>query len=152
MAKRATKREKDPFELILKGERITITKRTRRGEFKIAFPLPSDLRQIDILVAERLDGKPISSFSESSISNIRAYATLDVIIVSAPKWWEKLDSSEQCPDDDLVRSLYRSYLRHYAKIQKLLSDGRFGKDVGQIDVGEETETVDDGTFQDITHG
>ena len=143
----------DPLEAIISGERLTETVKTRRGEFTLAFPLPKDLRRIEVTVASRLDGQPSSTFSADTIQNIRAYATLDTVVVDAPEWWDKLDSAEDCPDDDLIIDLYRRYLRLYNQTQKAL--GRGGKlrgSVGKIESKDPPETVDSGAFSGIADG
>jgi len=143
---------KDPLEIILNGEQITETINTRRGKFVIAFPLPSDLRKIEIEVARMLNGNAASSFSSDTLSNFRAYATLDVVIKEAPKWWNDLESAENCPDDNLIMELYRRYLQFYRKVQKALSRGRFGSDVGKIKSRTEDEALADKPFSGIANG
>ena len=116
-------KKRDPMEMLLKGEKITFTKATRRGKFTIQFPLPSDLRRIELLLSEMLQGKPIDSFTKQAIADMRVYATLDIVVVDSPDWWKQLVSSEKCPDNELVSELYRSYLRFYGKVQTLMADG-----------------------------
>ncbi len=53
----------DPLEISLKGEKIKTRIETKRGSFEISLPLPRDLRKIELLVAQRLEGENINSFS-----------------------------------------------------------------------------------------
>ena len=142
----------DPLEILLSGERLTKTEKTRRGEFVLAFPLPSDLRRIEVRVAGMLEGQPASSFPPATLANFRAYATLDVVIVNAPEWWEDMESPEQCPDDELVTDLYGRYLRFYRETQRILTRGRSGLSVGKIKRKNKAEVVDDAPFQGLANG
>lgn len=143
--------KKDPLEMILDGTPIVKEINTKRGKFTIALPLPRDIREIEVEVAMKLEGNPISSFTNKTIGNFRAYATLDKVIIKAPKWWEDLESSEECPDDSLIVELYGSYLRLYSTSQKEISKSRFkGKsEVGKARIKE--KAVGDGAFSDITN-
>lgn len=152
MSKNQENKKKDPLEMILNGEAITKTISTKRGKFTIALPLPRDIREIEVEVAGKLNGLPMNSFSIDSISNFRAYSTLDRVITDAPEWWEEMESSEECPDDDLVAELYRGYLQFYRTSQKNISKSRFR---GKSEVGKartKNKNMGDGAFSDITHG
>ncbi len=118
-------KKKGVLELILSGERLTKKVSTKRGIFVIGFPLPRDLREIEIAIAGMLENNSIESFSNEQISNFRAYATLDKMIINAPGWWNKLNSSEDCPDDKLIMNLYRRYLRFYGETQELINKSGF---------------------------
>lgn len=136
-------KKKDIFELLLSGEKITEEISTLRGKFIMNYPLPRDLRAIEIRVAEMLSGQPEFSFPPQQLSNFRAYATLDNVISSGPDWYEEMESWEDCPDDELVVELYRRYLQLYKKIQKRIqATGVRGKP-GGTKRGDEAETVGD---------
>lgn len=144
--------KKDPLELILSGESIKKEVKTKRGKFTFALPLPRNIREIEVEVASRLGGLPSSSFSMSTIGNFRCYATLDRVITDAPDWWNEMETSEECPDDDLVTELYRRYLQFYTNSQKSISQSKFR---GTSEVGKvrtKSKTMGDGAFSDITHG
>lgn len=142
--------EKDPLELILSGQKIKEVVKTRRGEFEITYPLPSDLRKVDFAVASIIGDRNIASFTKDAIFNIRLYCTLDVVITKAPSWWDKLESADQCADDDLCLRLYEKYVKFYNEIQRVLSEGTYGKDVGSAKLRSENKAVDSGAFSGIT--
>ncbi len=144
--------EKDPLELILSGESVEKVFNTKRGKFTMALPLPRDIREIEVEVASRLNGLPIDSFSKDTISNFRVYVTLDKIITNAPEWWENMDSSEECPDDDLIIELYRGYLQFYKSSQKGIARSKFRDNVKVGKTRNKTKNVDDGTFSGIAYG
>lgn len=143
---------KDPFNFLLSGKKLTRKLKTHRGVFTITFPLPSDLRKIEYRLADMLDGRSVTSFTSRALSDMKAYATLDVVITDGPAWWKALEAADQCPDDSLIEKLYRGYLRHYRKVQKALSSDEPGEDVGDDILGDSTENVDDAAFSDLTHG
>lgn len=117
--------KKDALERILSGERISCKVKTKRGIFIINYPLPRDLRKIEVSVARMLDGMSESSFSKGQIASFRAYATLDEVIIEAPEWWDNLESAEDCPDDDLITKIYARYLRFYKKVQESIIESGF---------------------------
>ena len=131
-------KKKDVLELILSGENLTKKTKTKRGTFTIRFPLPRDLRVIEVKVAEMLDGKPLDSFSTSQVGNFRAYATLNRVIVDGPDWWKKLDSSEDCPDDILITTLYGRYLRFYHNTQESINKSGYEGGIGTGESGSQT--------------
>ena len=125
----------DLLDLILSGQRLQEVVSTRRGEFVINFPLPSDQREIELEVADMLGGRPVASFTGDALANFRAYATLKKVIAKAPKWWSKLKSPEECPDVDLTAELYRRYLRFHQTTQKALADGESRSEAGVVQPG-----------------
>jgi len=142
----------DILATLLSGERITETIKTKRGVFIIALPLPRDVRIIEVTIAERLRGQPIASFTTTTIALVRAYATLDTVMVESPDWWRELQSAEDCPDDALIMNLYRRYLQFYEQVQGKIDKSRFG---GAIEVGKartKAKPVDNGAFSGVANG
>jgi len=135
--------KKDALELILSGERLTKKVKSKRGIFVIAFPLPKDLRKIEINVARMMDGLAAKSFDRTQIASFRAYATLDEVILDGPEWWNKLESSEGCPDDELITYLYGRYLRFYQSTQKAINESGYGRDDGVGKSKTKSEVVGD---------
>ena len=109
----------------------------------MAFPLPRDLRNIEIAVARMIEGLPADSFSKEQIANFRAYATLEKVLVDSPKWWQKLDSPEDCPDDELIKFLYGRYVRLYKSTQKSIGKSGFSGDDGVGKPKEKAEALGD---------
>jgi hypothetical protein len=107
-----------------------------------------------VLLAERFNGQNLNNIPEKTIRNYEVYATLDVVVVEGPKWWDKLDSSEDCPDDDLILALYRGYLRFYGAIRRKIvgSDGQPGGEPAKGAAPAEEEAVGPGAFQGLAHG
>lgn len=141
------------MEKLLKGEEIFETVETDRGTFKIKYPRPRLLRTIQILLADRFMGQNLNNIPENTVRNHEVYATLDMVVVEAPEWWDKLETSEDCPDDALISELYRRYLRFYRKIQQKI--GNSGTESGENNSGQPSgakkEAVDNGAFQGLAN-
>jgi hypothetical protein len=133
-----TKDETDPLEHILNGGRLTKTFKTKRGEFIMAFPLPSDLRAIEIDVAGMLDGNPQTSFNPNILADFRAYATLRRMITNAPEWWNNLQDPEQCPDTPFVIDLYGRYLRFCKETREAVAKSSYRGTVGVVRHSDDT--------------
>lgn len=145
-------KKKDILEMILSGERYTKEINTKRGKFVFALPLPRDIRKIRNRACELQEGLPESAFPPGVIANNLCYATLDEVIVAAPDWWNNLESSEDCPDDEFIVDLYRRYLRFYQEVQTAISKSKFG---GDTEVGKprtKNEAVGAGAFSGVAHG
>jgi len=134
--------KKDVLELILSGEQLTRKVKTKRGTFVIAFPLPKDLREIEINTVRMMDGLPADSFTKDQLATFRAYATLEKIIVEAPEWWKNLESSEDCPDDNLITFLYGRYLHFYKSTQKAIGESGFARSSGGSGAKAKGKAVD----------
>ena len=139
---------------LLSGQDIFNTVETRRGVFTMKFPRPRVLRQIQVLLAQRFEGVDLGKLPEKQVRNFEIYATLDVVVVKAPQWWDDLESSEDCPDDKLIVDLYRRYLRFYNRVQSEMSGGDQGPEEGPAEgsPGGEEETVGHGSLSGLTHG
>jgi hypothetical protein len=143
----------DTLKRLLSGEDLFDTIDTVRGQFTLKFPRPRVLRQIQVLLSQRFADADLSKMAPATLRFYEIYATLDVIIVKAPQWWDDLDSSEDCPDDKLIGELYRRYLRFYNRIQSEI--GGIGTESGTKPAkgtsdAKETPLVD-GAFSGIAH-
>jgi len=137
------KEKSDALEMLLKGEIVRCKIKTKRGIFTIRYPLPKDIREIEIEVARMLEGMPESSFSKEQIASFRAYATLDKVVMDAPEWWNNLDSAESCPDDSLIMRLYGRYLRLYKSTQESIVGSGFDGNFEGSQTKGENEVVGD---------
>lgn len=142
----------DLFEMILNGKVPKETVQTRRGKFVIRFPLPHELREIELALAVMLQGQPVSAFSNGMLLNFRVYATLDKVLVEVPAWWKKMEGAEKCPDDALITELYRRYLQFYSEIQDRLAGRPAREKTGEGTADNKDEAVVDGAFSGVTHG
>ena len=149
-----TKEMNETLKKLLSGEDIFETIDTERGQFTIKFPRPRVLRQIQVLLSQRFQGVDLGNMPEKTVRFYEIYATLDIVVVKAPQWWDDLDSSEDCPDDKLVSDLYRRYLRFYNRIQAEIDGAPAGSGEGAnagAAPGKEAP-LGGGAFSDIAHG
>lgn len=142
------------MERLLKGEEFYETVETDRGTFKLRYLRPRLQRAVQVLLANRFAGQNLNNIPASALKGFELYALLDVAVVEAPKWWDKLETSEDCPDEKLVLELYRRYLRFYNSIQQKI--GNDGSEPGESDSEQSSENkkkaVDTGAFQGIANG
>jgi hypothetical protein len=139
---------------LLKGEDIFETVETAVGTFKIKYPRPADFRKIQILLSSRFPGIDLNNIKDRDATVFEIYATLDVVVVEAPQWWDGLESSEMCPDEGLINKLNKEYLRLYKEIQSKVNGNydESGNDIKKQHLSDKKETVDTGAFSDITNG
>lgn len=143
----------DTMKRLLSGEDLFETVDTERGQFTIKFPRPRILRQIQVLLAQRFADVDLGKMAPATLRFYEIYATLDIVIVKAPQWWDDLNSSEDCPDDKLIGDLYRRYLRFYNRIQSEIGGAGAGprEEPGKSASGTQEAPVVDGAFSGITH-
>ena len=91
--------------------------------------LNSELQQclpdkIDIARATSsgIGGKPLNSIQAVDYEYARMIATLDVVIVESPEWW---DSAGFCPDDDFLFELWAFFLKSEKKYSKNIKKNSF---------------------------
>ena len=78
----------DLFTQLIMGKDVIEEVETSRGRFKIKYPKAADLLTIGKVAAIRRGYKPQDAFDqETEMINIMA-STLDVVVVSGPKWFE----------------------------------------------------------------
>jgi len=144
----------ETLETLLNGEDLYETVETKRGSFTIKYPRPKVLRQIQLLLASRFHGQNLNHIPQQTIRNYEVYASLDIVITEAPKWWNELETSEDCPDDAFIMDLYGRYLRFYNRIQQKIGNTgtEHGKSYRKKSGSSKKEVVDHGTFQGLTHG
>jgi len=84
-----TEEQKDDlFTDLIKGKDVIEEIETSRGRFTVKFQKAADILAIGKLTAARRGYKPPDAFdSETEMINVMA-STLDVVVVSGPKWYE----------------------------------------------------------------
>lgn len=102
----------DLFRSIVMGKDITEEIKTEKGVFIVKFPRLRDVEAIGRLTAFRLNGIPAHCFDADSYELMQRIATLDVITVSGPSWYE-LAKKEQpgfswrdIPSMELINEVY----------------------------------------------
>ena len=121
------------FNSIVMGKDITETIHTSKGEFKVKYPRARDIQQIGKLQAYRLGGVSIDSFDKNILAMMQQIATLDVIIISGPSWYENAKKENinfswlDIPSQAYIMEVYAKAYEFRLKVQKLIeSDGKEG--------------------------
>ena len=123
----------DLFNSIVLGKDVTETIKTSRGDFKIKFPRARDIQQIGRLQALRLNGISIECFDKNVLALIQEIATLDVVVLEGPSWYENAKKENlnfswlDIPSQAFIQEVYAKAYEFRLKVQKLIeSDGREG--------------------------
>jgi len=84
-----TEEQKDDlFTKLILGKDVTETVETSKGKFVIKYPKTADLLAIGKIAAYRRNYRPPECFdAETEMINIMT-STLDLVVVSGPKWFE----------------------------------------------------------------
>ena len=123
----------DMFNSIVMGKDVTETIKTSRGNFKVKFPRARDIQQIGRLQALRLNGIPIECFDRNVLALIQEIATLDVVVIEGPSWYENAKKENtnfswlDIPSQAFIHEVYALAYEFRLKVQKLLeSDNKDG--------------------------
>lgn len=122
------------FTAIIRGKDITEVVKTSKGDFKIKFPRAKDIESIGRLTAIRLNGIPAQCFDRATYSLMQEIATLDILTVSGPSWWElaKKDNPEfswqDIPSQKFIQEVYALAYNFRTEVQdKIDGDPQSGR-------------------------
>ena len=133
----------DLFNSIVLGKDVTETIKTSRGDFKVKFPRARDIQQIGRLQALRLNGIPVECFDKNVLAFIQEIATLDVVVLEGPAWYENAKKENinfswlDIPSQAYIQEVYAKAYDFRLEVQKLLESN--GKD-GNIEVAAVSDT------------
>lgn len=119
-----TEKINELFRSIVMGEDVTEIIKTKRGDFKVKFPRQRDLENIARLTAFRLNGIPASCFDAYSYNIMQQIATLDVVVISGPAWFELAKkennnfSWRDIPSLPLIQEVYARAYEFRQKVQE----------------------------------
>ena len=123
----------DMFNSIVMGNDVTETVKTSRGDFKVKFPRARDIQQIGRLQALRLNGIPIECFDRNVLALIQEIATLDIVVLEGPSWYENAKKENvnfswlDIPSQAFIQEVYAKAYEFRLKVQKLIeSDNKDG--------------------------
>lgn len=138
----------DMFNSIVMGKDVTETIKTSRGEFKVKFPRARDIQQIGRLQALRLNGIPIECFDRNVLALIQEVATLDVIVLEGPNWYENARKENinfswlDIPSQAFIQEVYALAYEFRLKVQKQLESNN--KD-GNSELAAVSDVKDNGS-------
>ncbi|MCR5436125.1 MAG: hypothetical protein K6E97_03565 [Treponema sp.] len=121
------------FNSIVMGKEVTEIIKTSRGDFKVKFPRARDIQQIGRLQALRLNGISIECFDVNVLALIQEIATLDVVVLEGPPWYENAKKENMnfswldIPSQAYIQEVYALAYDFRLKVQKLIeSDNKEG--------------------------
>ena len=126
------------FNSIVMGKDVTENINTSRGDFKIKYPRARDIQQIGRLQALRLNGIPIDCFDKNILALIQEVATLDVIVLEGPAWYENARKENvnfswaDIPSQSFIQEVYAKAYEFRIKVQKLVEDDGKERDKGLV--------------------
>lgn len=146
----------DMFNSIVLGKDVTETIKTSRGDFKVKFPRARDIQQIGRLQALRLNGIPVECFDKNVLAFIQEIATLDVVVLEGPAWYENAKKENinfswlDVPSQAYIQEVYAKAYDFRLKVQELLeSNGNNGN--SKVDSVSDTKDNDSpGLFDGIS--
>ena len=116
----------DMFNSIVMGKDVTEKIKTSRGDFKVKYPRARDIQQIGRLQALRLNGIPFECFDRNALALIQEVATLDVVVLEGPAWYENAKKENvnfswaDIPVQSYIQEVYAKAYEFRLKVQKLL--------------------------------
>ena len=121
------------FNAIVMGKEVTEIIKTSRGDFKVKFPRARDIQAIGRLQALRLNGIPVDCFDKNVLAFIQEVATLDIVVLEGPAWYENAKKENinfswlDIPSQSFIQEVYAQAYSFRLKVQKLIeSDGNKG--------------------------
>jgi hypothetical protein len=146
----------DFFTKLVTGKDATEDVGTGRGVFTVKYPKSKDLLTIGRLMAMRRSFKPPESFdAETEMVNTMA-STLDVVVVSGPKWFEDAKNANlnfsflEVPSRAFLAELYgKAYSFREEAEQRLVQAGEPADKRVPAETGDDGP-VDGGAFGGIS--
>jgi hypothetical protein len=142
----------DLFTKLITGKDVTETVETSRGKFVVKYPIARDLILIGKIAAYRRGGKPPEMFDAESEGINRMVSTLDVIVVSGPKWFEdakakdKNFSFEEVPSRVFLDELYGKAHSFRVEVEQRLNPPEGSADKPVPSKTGDDDAVDGGAF------
>ena len=124
----------DLFASIIQGKDVTEVIKTKRGDFKIKFPRMKDIETIGRLTAYRLNGIPAKCFDEATYMLMNQIATLDILTVSGPAWFELAKKEnpnfgwKDIPSQSLIQEAYAKAYNFRTEVQKKIESDTVATD------------------------
>jgi hypothetical protein len=154
-----TDHEKDEFFTnMVMGKDVTEEVDTGRGKFTVKYPKLKDMISIGRIAAHRRDYKPASAFDmQTEMYNIMA-STLDVVVVSGPKWYEgakdanKNFSFVEVPSREFISELYGKAYSFREQVDKRLDSDSGAADKRLPAKAGADDAVDGGAFGGLASG
>ena len=146
----------DMFNSIVMGKDVTEIIKTSRGDFKVKFPRARDIQQIGRLQALRLNGIAIECFDRNVLALIQEIATLDVVILEGPHWYENAKKENvnfswlDIPSQAYIQEVYAKAYEFRLKVQKQLESNDKEGNTEMAAVSDNEDNGSPGLFDKIS--
>lgn len=146
----------DLFGNIIRGKDVTETIKTSRGDFKVKFPRTKDLEAIGRVLAYRLNGLSVQSMDPSVYNLMQQIATLDVIIISGPAWYENAKkegsfvSWGDIPIQSFIQEVYALAYSFREEVQNELEQDKKDSDSKVVPVNSDNVPDSTGLFEGMS--
>jgi hypothetical protein len=147
----------DYFTKMVMGKDVTEDIETDKGTFVVKHPKSRDLISIGRVAAARRNYKPIEGFdAETEMVNVMA-STLDVVVVSGPKWFEdakrtnKNFSFLEVPSRVFLAELYGKAYSFREKVELRLNQNEGSADKRISPEESDDDPVDGGAFGGLSN-
>ena len=144
------------FNSIVMGKDVTEYIHTSKGDFKVKYPRARDIQQIGKLQAYRLGGVPAESFDKTIFAMIQQIATLDVLVIEGPAWYENAKKENQnfswldIPSQAFIMEVFNLLYTFRLKVQKLLESDSNEGNKGLDSVSDTKDNGGPGLFDGIS--
>lgn len=146
----------DMFNSIVMGKDVTEKIKTSRGDFKVKYPRARDLQQIGRLQALRLNGIPFECFDRNALALIQEVATLDVVVLEGPAWYENAKKENvnfswaDIPVQSYIQEVYAKAYEFRLKVQKLLESNDKDRNSEMDSVSDVEDNGSPGLFDGLS--
>ena len=146
----------DLFNSIVMGKDVTEIIHTSKGDFKVKYPRARDIQQIGKLQAYRLGGISSESFDKSILSMIQQIATLDVLVIEGPSWFENAKKENQnfswldVPSQAFIMEVFDLLYTFRLKVQKLIESDSNEGNKGLDSISDAENNGSPGLFDNVS--
>jgi len=155
----AEEKKDDLFTDLASGKDATEEIETSRGRFTVKFPKPFDYMTIGKVAALRREYRPPSAFDAETEMQIMVASTLDVLVLSGPKWYEdakaqnKKFSFADIPSGAFALELYGKAYDFIDKIEKRINPPQEGTENKKApDAEGDADAAESGAFDGLSGG
>lgn len=144
------------FNAIVMGKEVTETIKTSRGDFKVKYPRARDIQAIGRLQALRLNGIPVDCFDKNILAFIQEVATLDIVVLEGPAWYENAKKENinfswlDIPSQAYIQEVYAQAYSFRLKVQKLIESDNNKGNKGMDSLSDIKDNDSPGLFDGIS--
>ena len=156
IGKLTEERKDDLFVSLIKGQDATEEVDTSRGKFTVKYLKPADRITISRMAAFRRGNLAMDAIDANAEAVNRMISTLDVAVVSGPKWFEEVKKNNSdfsfvdVPDEGFLAELYGKVYSFRDKIAERLSAGTGAVDKRVPAAESADDSVGDGSLEGLS--